>query len=214
MAGLQHPNVVQVFEVGEHEGTPFFSLELCAGSLEHKLAGAPQPPAEAARLGEVLARAVHAAHQGGVIHRDLKPANVLLTEDGTLKVTDFGLARRLDDAGQTASGDVLGTASYMPPEQAAGRGKEVRPAADVYALGAILYESLTGRPPFKAPSAAETLLQVMQQGPVPVRQLQSGVPRDLETICLKCLEKKAPRRYGSAAELADDLGRFLKGEPI
>jgi tRNA A-37 threonylcarbamoyl transferase component Bud32 len=216
VARLAHPNVVQVYEVGEHEGKPFFSLEYCpGGSLEGKLAGTPQPPAEAARLVEVLARAVQAAHERQVVHRDLKPANVLLLEDGTPKITDFGLARKLDEAGQTAASyAVLGTASYMAPEQARGKVREVGPAADVYALGAILYECLTGRPPFKAASLADTLLQVIGDEPVPVRRLQPKVPADLETVCLKCLHKEAGRRYASAAELADDLGRFVAGEPI
>jgi WD40 repeat protein len=216
IARLQHPNIVQIYEVGAQDGTPFFSLEFCAGgSLEKKLGGTPLPPREAARLVEVLALAMQAAHQKGIIHRDLKPANVLLAEDGTPKITDFGLAKKLDDsAGQTASGAILGTPSYMAPEQAGGRAREVGPLADVYALGAILYECLTGRPPFKAATPWDTLLQVLSGEPVPPRRLQPSVPRDLETICLKCLHKDPRRRYGTAQALADDLGRCLRGEPI
>jgi WD40 repeat protein len=215
VARLQHPNVVQIFEVGEHGGLPFFSLEFCpGGSLERKLNGTPLPPPEAADLVRTLARAVQAAHEAGIIHRDLKSANVLLTAEGTPKVTDFGLAKKLDEASQTQSGAIMGTPSYMAPEQASGRSKEVGPAADVYALGAILYECLTGRPPFKAATAVDTVLQVLSDDPVPPRQLQPRTPRDLETICLKCLRKEAAQRYASAAELASDLGRWLTGVPV
>jgi serine/threonine-protein kinase len=157
---------------------------------------------------------VQAAHEQGIVHRDLKPANVLLAADGTPKITDFGLAKRLDESGPTGSGEVVGTPSYMAPEQAAGRGRSVGPAADVYALGAILYECLTGRPPFKAATPLETLLQVRSDDPVPPRRLLSSTPRDLETVCLKCLQKAAEQRYASAGELADDLGRYLGGEPV
>jgi WD40 repeat protein/tetratricopeptide (TPR) repeat protein len=215
VARLQHPNIVQVYEVGEHQGLPFFSLEFCpGGSLDKKLAGTPMPPQQAAALVQVLARAMHAAHQRRVVHRDLKPANVLLADDGTPKVTDFGLAKKLDEAGQTHSGAVMGTPSYMAPEQAAGKIQEVGPAADEYALGALLYECLTGRPPFKAATAVDTLMQVVHQEPVPPRQLNPAVPRDLETVCLKCLEKDRGRRYGTAQELADELGRFLAGQEV
>ncbi len=220
VARLQHPGIVQVFEVGECEGKPFFSMEFCpGGGLDGKLNGTPLPPAEAARLVEMLGRAVQAAHDKGVVHRDLKPANVLLAADGTPKVADFGLAKRMDAAGATLPGAVMGTPSYMAPEQAApedvdGKPKEIGPAADTYALGAILYECLTGRPPFKAATAYETLVQVIADDPVPPRQLQSKTPRDLETICLKCLEKQPGRRYATAAELADELGRWRRGEPV
>jgi hypothetical protein len=215
IARLQHPNIVQIYEVNEAGGLPCFSLEFCAGgSLERRLNGTPLPPREAALLVETLARAMAAAHQKGIIHRDLKPANVLLAEDGTPKITDFGLAKRLDEASRTASGAVLGTPSYMAPEQAAGKGKEVGPAADVYALGAILYECLTGRPPFRAATALDTLVQVVSDDPVPPTQLQSRTPRDLETIALKCLQKDPRGRYASAEALADDLGHYLRGEPI
>jgi tRNA A-37 threonylcarbamoyl transferase component Bud32 len=215
IARLQHPNIVQVYEVGEHEGKPFFSLEFCAGgSLDRKLGGTPLPPKEAARLVETLARAMQAAHEQQVIHRDLKPANVLLAADGTPKVTDFGLAKQLDqESGQTKSGAVMGTPSYMAPEQASGLSKELGPACDVYALGAILYECLTGRPPFKAPTAWETIRQVIGDEPVSVRRLQP-CPRDLEVICLRCLQKDPRRRYPRAIDLANDLRRWLDDLPI
>jgi WD40 repeat protein len=226
IARLQHPGIVQVFEVGEHDGLPFFSLEFCGGgSLDRKLAGTPLPAREAAALVEALARAMQAAHEAGVVHRDLKPANVLLagqpgegTEANPLaglvpKITDFGLAKRLDAAGQTQTGAVMGTPSYIAPEQAEGK-KSVGPLADVYSLGAILYECLTGRPPFLAATMMDTLMQVVSQEPVSVRQLQAKVPPDLETICHKCLQKDPRKRYGSALDLADDLRRFLDGRPI
>jgi tRNA A-37 threonylcarbamoyl transferase component Bud32 len=216
VARLQHPNVVQIYEVGEQNGLPYFSLEYCdGGSLAAQLNGTPLPAPQAARLVETLAGAVHAAHQQKVVHRDLKPANVLLTADGTPKITDFGLAKKLDGGtGPTASGAIVGTPSYMAPEQAGGKGKEVSPATDVYALGAILYELLTGRPPFRAATPLDTMLQVLGDEPVPVRRLQPQCSRDLETICLKCLEKEPSRRYDTAAALADDLARLLRGEPI
>lgn len=215
VAKLAHPNIVQIFEVGEHDGRPFLSLEFVeGGGLDKKLAGAPLPAREAARLVATVARALHHAHLQGVVHRDLKPANILLTADGIPKITDFGLARLGAGSGQTQSGDILGTPSYMAPEQAAGRNSAIGPATDVYALGATLYELLTGRPPFRADNALNTLLQVMEQEPVSVRRLQPNVPHDLETICLKCLEKTPGRRYASAADLADDLSRFDEGRPI
>jgi tRNA A-37 threonylcarbamoyl transferase component Bud32 len=215
VARLQHPNIVQIYEVGEQDGRPFFSLEFCAGgSLEKKLGGVPLPPQEAARLAETLARAMHAAHEAGVVHRDLKPANVLLAKDGTPKITDFGLAKKLDEAGQTATGAVMGTPSYMAPEQAGGKAKAIGPHTDVYALGAILYEFLTGRPPFRAATKLDTIMQVLSDDPVPPARLQPKVPRDLETICLKCLRKESAKRYASADELADDLRRFLDGAPV
>jgi tetratricopeptide (TPR) repeat protein len=216
VARLRHPHIVQVYEAGEHDGRAYVSMEYAeGGSLAAKLDGTPWDPAAAAGLVATLAGAVDAAHRAGVVHRDLKPGNVLMTGDGTLKVTDFGLARRLEGAGvPTESGVPLGTPSYMAPEQAAGRGKEAGPAADVYALGAILYELLTGRPPFKGPSSLETIRQVLDDEPLPPRRLQPKLPRDLETICLKCLEKEPARRYATAHELAEDLRRFLAGEPI
>jgi WD40 repeat protein len=215
VARLQHPNIVQVYEVGEHGGLPFFSLEFCAGgSLADRLDGTPWPADKAAELVRTLAGAMHAAHQANVVHRDLKPANVLLTADGQPKVTDFGLAKKLDEAGHTQTGAVMGTPSYMAPEQAGGKSREIGPAADVYALGAILYELLTGRPPFKAATPLDILLQVASEEPAPPSQLQRKVPRDLETVCLTCLHKQPGRRYASAAALAEDLGRFLAGEPV
>ncbi|HJT77518.1 MAG TPA: serine/threonine-protein kinase [Gemmataceae bacterium] len=216
VARLQHPNIVQIHEVGEHEGRPFLSLEFCAGgSLADRLGGTPLPAGAAARLVETLARAMHAAHQAGIIHRDLKPANVLLAEDGTPKVTDFGLAKKLDGAaGQTASGAIMGTPSYMTPEQAGGRSKEVGPPTDVYALGAILYELLTGRPPFRAATALDTVLQVVSEEPVPPSRLQPKLPKDLETVCLECLQKDRRRRYATAEALAEELRRFQEGRPV
>jgi tRNA A-37 threonylcarbamoyl transferase component Bud32 len=214
VARLHHQHVVQIYEVGDHKGLPYLSLEYCAGgSLERKLRGTPMPPGEAAALVEALARAMQAAHDKGIIHRDLKPANVLLTEDGTAKVSDFGLAKTLGEAGQTASGAILGTPSYMAPEQAGGRGKEVGPATDVYALGAILYECLTGRPPFRAATPLDTILQVVTDEPVPPSLLQPRVPKLLEDICLKCLQKSPARRYPSARLLADDLRQSQAGDP-
>jgi eukaryotic-like serine/threonine-protein kinase len=214
IALLKHPHLVQVCEYGSHEGKPFFSLEyLEGGSLADKLRGEPQPPTQAAQTVQSLAEAVQAAHEQGIVHRDLKPANVLLAADGTPKITDFGVAKQGDWV-ITATGDVLGTPSYMAPEQAEGKTKLVGPAADIYALGAILYELLTGRPPFKGASAWETIQLVTNSEPVTPCQLQPGVPRDLETICLKCLEKDPAVRYATAEDLAGDLRRFRSREPI
>jgi WD40 repeat protein len=242
VARLLHPHIVQIYEVGEQDGRPYFSLELVdGGSLADRLDGTPQPPRQAAELVQTLARAMHHAHQHGVVHRDLKPANVLLqgmshrsppmnTDPADLrpappigvdlcasvaKITDFGLAKRLDRAAQqTQSGAIVGTPSYMAPEQAGGQTKAIGPAADTYALGAILYELLTGRPPFKAETPLDTVLQVVSEEPVPPARLVPKLPRDLETICLKCLQKQPARRYASAEQLADDLRRFLNDEPI
>jgi WD40 repeat protein/predicted Ser/Thr protein kinase len=216
VAHLQHANIVQLFDSGQHQGLPFFTLEYVAGgSLADKVREAPLPPNEAARVVEQLARGMAYAHARGVVHRDLKPENVLLAEDGTPKVTDFGLAKRVEGgSGLTQTGAILGTPSYMAPEQAGGQGKQVGPAADIYALGAVLYRLVTGRPPFQAATPLDTVLQVISDEPAAVRQLQPGCPRDLETICHKCLQKVPAKRYASAADLAEDLRRCRAGEPV
>ncbi len=231
VARLDHPNIIRIYDVGEADGVPYLALELVDGpDLAAVLAAAPLTPSAAAELLEPLSRAVAHAHGSGVIHRDLKPANVLLSgaraeepragaepERPALvpKVADFGLAKYAGyDSGLTATGAVLGTPSYMAPEQAEGAPDRVGPAADVWALGAILYECLTGRPPFRAAHALETLQLIRAADPVPPRRLQPSIPRDLEIICLKCLEKDPARRYPTAAELAEDLRRFRAGEPI
>src|SRR4029077_21003278 len=216
VGGLRHPNIVQVYEAGDVNGQTYFTMELVeGGSLAQQIQGVPQPVRKAAALVATLADAVHAAHQSVIVHRDLKPSNILLTADGTPKVTDFGLARRLQGGGAlTLSGVPMGTPSYMAPEHAQGQREAAGPAADVYGLGAILYELLTGRPPFRAATAAETLQQVTSQEPAPPSRLNDKVPRDLEIICLKCLHKEPQRRYSTAAALAEDLGRFLQGEAI
>ena len=214
IARLSHPHIVQVYAVGEHEGQPFLCLEyLIGGNLAAKLGGRPQPPQEVARLVQLLARAVQHAHERGVVHRDLKPANILLAEDGTPKISDFGLAR-FSRPELTAAGAILGTPSYMAPEQACGDNAAVGPAADIWALGVILYECLTGQAPFRGVQALDTLELVAGREPVPPSRILPGVPRDLNVICLKCLEKSPAKRYASAADLAEDLERFLDGRPI
>jgi eukaryotic-like serine/threonine-protein kinase len=218
VARLRHPGIVQIYEIGEAssagESFPYIALEfLEGGSLKDRLAGGPLAPAEAARRVEEVARAVHYAHQQGIVHRDMKPSNILLAADGRALLCDFGIAKAEDHAERTETGQLLGTPEYMAPEQAAGS-KEVGPAADVYGLGAILYELLSSRPPFRGPTTLDTLQLVLNAEPVPVRRLQPGVPRDLETICLKCLEKLPERRYRGADRVAEDLRRFLAGEPI
>ena len=216
VARLRHPNIVAIHAIGEHEGRPYLSLEYVeGGSLARRLVSGPMAPRPAAELVETVARAIDAAHRAGVVHRDLKPGNVLLTAEGVPKVGDFGLAKLLDsDSALTGSGQVMGTPSYMAPEQAEGHSSRVGPAADVYAMGTILYQALTGRPPFLGDSALETIRLVTTTEAVPPTRLRPDVPRDLETICLKCLEKDPARRYASAAGLADDLRRFLDGRPI
>jgi serine/threonine-protein kinase len=216
VAALQHPNIVQIYEIGEHDDHPFFSLEhVECGNLARKINGTPQPPVEAARLVQALADAMEYAHTRGIVHRDLKPANILLTPSGEPKISDFGLAKRLeDDAGQTQSGSILGSPGYMSPEQAEGRIRDVGPRSDVYGLGAILYDLLTGRPPFRAASVLDTLDQVRTHEPIVPSEFQSKLPRDLETICLKCLQKDPSQRYAKSGALGEDLRRFIAGEPI
>jgi WD40 repeat protein/serine/threonine protein kinase len=240
-ARLQHPHIVQIYEVGESHGLPFFSMELVEGGrLDSRLDGRPLAPRQAARLVETLAAAVHTAHERGIVHRDLKPANILLQRkceghnpegektdggqgsafqfqlaDCEPKIADFGLAKRMDRGkGPTRSGTVLGTPSYMAPEQAEGRTGEVGRAADVYALGAVLYEMLTGRPPFQGQTDLDTLMQVIDAEPVPPSRLQPAVSWDVEAICLKCLRKEPRKRYPSALDLAEDLRRFREHQPV
>ncbi len=215
VANLRHTNIIQIFDIGEIGGLPFVTLELLeGGSLAGLLAGTPQPEGSSAELITTLARAIHVAHEAGIVHRDLKPSNILFSSDGTPKITDFGLAKRLEEDGHTETGQVMGSPSYIPPEQAEGRAKEVSAATDVYALGAILYEMLTGRPPFKGVTPMETVFKVLREDPVPPSRLQSQVSRDLETICLKCLAKEPYKRYASAEALALDLDRYSSGQPV
>jgi hypothetical protein len=213
---LQHPNIVAVHEVREVDGQHFFSMDFIDGvSLAEKLRAGPLPSRVAARYVRVIARAVHHAHRQGILHRDLKPSNILIDADDEPHITDFGLAKRLGgDSGQTRTGVVLGTPSYMAPEQAAGKTHELGPACDVYALGAVLYELVTGRPPFRSDTPLDTIMQVMERDPVPPRLLNPKVDHDLETICLKCLEKDPKRRYLSAEAMAEDVQRYLNGENI
>jgi WD40 repeat protein len=215
-ARLQHPNIVQVHEIIHQEQSAFLIMEFVeGGSLSRQCHGRPQPAEEAARLVEVLARAIEHAHRKGVLHRDLKPGNVLLTAEGFPKIADFGLATCIGlDSGLTATGAVLGTPGYMAPEQASQHDRQAGPATDVYGLGAILYELLTGRPPVTGSDLMDVLLRLRQEEAIPPRRLQPSVPRDLETVCLKCLQKDPRHRYASAEALADDLRRFLDGKPI
>ena len=216
IARLHHPHIVQIHEIGEQDGYPFFSLEYVeGGSLANRLDGTPWPPKQAVELIELLARAIHEAHRKEIIHRDLKPANILMTTSNTPKITDFGLAKIIDhEQGNTESGDVLGTPSYMAPESASGKNKRIHSAVDVYSLGAIFYELLTGRPPFKAETPVDTILHVLSLEPIAPSKLQPNLPRDAETICLKCLEKDPAKRYDSALSLANDLRNYLDGKPI
>lgn len=214
-ARLQHPGIVPILEVGEAEGEAFFTMPLIAGpSLAERLEQGPLPVRETAELLGQIAEAVEHAHRSGVLHRDLKPANILL-EDGSPRITDFGLAKIQGEGSDlTLTGQIMGTPNYMAPEQAAGRVHDIGPATDIYALGAILYELLTGRPPFMAATITETLQQVREQEPVRPDRLNNRIPADLATICLKCLQKEPQRRYASADELAQDVAAFLDGRPI
>ena len=215
-ARLDHPGIVPVYNVGESDGRAFFSMKYVRGTtLAQRLAEGPLAPREAARILMAVARAIHFAHTRGVLHRDLKPSNILLDEQGEPHVTDFGLAKQLTDAHSlTKSGAVLGTPAYMAPEQAAGQRGQVGPHSDVYSLGVILYHMLTGRPPFQAASPVDTVLMVLEQDPVPPRLLNPKADRDLEMICLRCLQKPTDLRYPSAAALADDLQAYLNDESI
>ena len=216
VARLNHPHVVHIYDFGEIDGRPYFTMEFAGGgTLGDKLAGIPRPGREAAALVSTLADAVEFAHRRGIVHRDLKPSNILLNEEGAAKVSDFGLARDVSDAANvTLTGVRVGTPSYMAPEQALGKASAIGPATDVYALGAILYELLTGRPPFRGENSEATLRQVIEENPAAPSRLNAQVPRDLETICLKCLRKDPGRRYATVSALGDDLRRFRAGEPI
>ena len=215
-ANLDHPNIVPIYEVGEHEGRHYFTMKFIdGGNLAAQVARLREDPVAAAKLLAVCAEAVHYGHRRGILHRDLKPANILLDRNGTPHVSDFGVAKRMDaGTGLTMSGTVIGTPAYMAPEQAAGKVKEITTASDVYSLGAILYELLTGQPPFKCDSTHETLRQVLEKQPARPRSLNPKVDRDLETVCLKCLDKDRRLRYRAAEELADELNRYVAGEPI
>jgi predicted Ser/Thr protein kinase len=215
-ANLQHPNIVAIHEVGEHGGQHYFSMDYVAGrDLGTLVKDGPLSPQAAARYVKIIAEAVHFAHQHGTLHRDLKPQNVLIDAADQPRITDFGLAKFMNqDSRMTQSGAVMGTPSYMSPEQAAGRQADIGPASDVYSLGAMLYELLTGRPPFRGSTPMATLLEVLEAEPAAPRRLKADIPLDLETICLKCLEKSPSARYPTARALAEELDRFLKGEPI
>ncbi|MEO2031007.1 MAG: serine/threonine-protein kinase [Planctomycetaceae bacterium] len=215
-ASLEHPGIVPIYEIGEHDHQHFFSMGFIEGaSLESQVKDGPLPPREAATVTQRVSEAIAYAHAQGVIHRDLKPANILIDTGGEPKVTDFGLAKKTEgDSGLTGTGQILGTPGYMPPEQASGETDTIGPAADIYSLGAILYALLTGRPPFQSATVMDTLVAVLEQEPVTPRQLNPALDVDLETICLKCLQKDIKRRYTTTDELVAELGRYLNGEPI
>lgn len=215
-AQLNHPGIMPIYEVGEHEGHHYLSMSFIEGeSLAARLNEGTLPPHEAAEITKKIAQAIAYAHQKKVIHRDLKPANILVDTEGEPKVTDFGVAKNFEtDSGLTATRQVLGTPGYMPPEQAAGEMDKIGPAADIYSLGAVLYTLLTGRPPFQSANAMDALVAVMEQEPVPPRQLNPKIPRDLETICLVCLDKDPGKRFNTAAELAEEIERFVAGDRI
>lgn len=215
-AQLEHPGIVPIYEIGEHQGQHFYSMAFIDGqSLADRLRNGPLPPEHAAALLIKISQAVEFAHARGVIHRDLKPANILIDADGNPRVTDFGVAKRMEGNSElTRSGQILGTPAYMPPEQAAGQVGQIAPTTDVYSLGAILYATLTGRPPFEGSTPVETLMQVLEGEPTLPSKRQSGVPRSLESICMKCLEKNPNKRYASAEQLVEDLRRYLNNEPV
>jgi len=216
-ARLEHPNIVPVYDVGECDGQAFFTMKYVEGTtLRHRAAQGPLTPRDAARYLAAICRAIDFAHHHGVLHRDLKPSNILIDRDDGALVTDFGLAKRVQggDPSLTGTGAIIGTPSYMAPEQAAGSRGRLSPATDVYSLGTILYELLTGRPPFQAASPVDTLLLLLEQEPLPPRLLNRSIDRELEIICLKCLQKPADLRYPSAAKLADDFEAYLNGEPV
>jgi serine/threonine protein kinase len=233
-AALHHPNIVSIYDVGEIEGQHYFTMEYVEGhSLASVLRDGPLPPREAAQYCRSIAEAIGAAHAAGILHRDLKPSNIVIDPFDQPRITDFGLAKRFSEAPGSASatqhpdssiqppvpditltGQILGSPNYLAPELAAGKLAEVGPTCDLFSIGAILYECLTGRPPFMAATVQETLLRIRDTEPVAPRIFNGSVPRDLETICIKCLQKEPQRRYQTAQELADELGRFLRGEPV
>ena len=215
-ATLKHRSIVPIHEVGRNHGQHYFSMDFVDGpNLAEVIRTDPPSPKKAARIIQEVAEAVNYAHQEGIVHRDIKPSNILIDPSGDVQITDFGLALRVGDGSQlTQSGQILGTPAYMPPEQALGKRDLVGPASDIYAMGAVLFEMLTGRPPFRGESASDTIRQLLDTEPLAPRQLNTKTPRDLETICLKCLDKQPHQRYGTAALLADDLSRFLANKPI